>query len=65
MSMPIYPYKLNALHYFAMTSNVAGAEACFANKVKFTLDQFGKSPLDYAIATEDKLIIETILTGID
>jgi hypothetical protein len=63
--MPIYPYKLNALHYFAMTSNVAGAEACFENKVKFTIDSFGKSPLDYAIATKDKLIIETILSGID
>ena len=65
MKMPIYPYRLNALHYFAMTSNVTGAEVCFENKVKFTLDAFGKSPLDYAIATKDKLIIETILNGIN
>ena len=62
---PIYPYKLNALHYFAMTSNVAGAEACFEHGVKFTIDAFGKSPLDYAIASKDKLIIEAVLGGID
>ncbi len=65
MSLPVYPYKLNALHYYAMTSNVAGAQACFANKVKFCLDAFGKSPLDYAIETEDKLIIDAILSGIE
>lgn len=65
MMTPIYPYKMNALHYFAMTSNVAGAEECFKNRVKFHLDQFGMSPLDYAFETQDKLIIEAVLTGID
>ena len=33
--------------------------------MKFTLDSFGKSPLDYAIETNDKLIIEAILGGIE
>lgn len=65
LTTPIYPYRLNALHYFSKASNVEGARACFENKVKFSLDAFGKSPLDYAIETGDKLIIETILGGID
>ena len=38
---PIYPYKLNALHYFAITGDVEGAEACYAKRVKFTIDEFG------------------------
>lgn len=62
--MPIFPYRLNALHYFAMTGNVEGVEICFKNKVKFIKDVFGKTPLDYAIKTADKLVIEAILKGI-
>lgn len=61
---PIYPYRLNALHYFAITANVEGAEQCFKNKVKFMLDSFGKSPLDYAIESHDRLIIDTVMNGL-
>lgn len=47
-----------------MTANVEGAKLCFENKVKFMLDSFGKSPLDYAIESKDRLIIEAIMVGI-
>lgn len=35
LSIPIYPYKLNACHYFALSGNVEGIEKCFENKINF------------------------------
>lgn len=64
LSIPIYPYKLNAAHYFAMTGNVRGIEICFEKEINFIQDVFGKTPLDYANDSKDKLIIEAVLKGI-
>lgn len=41
-----------------------GIEICFEKDINFIQDVFGKTPLDYAIDSKDKLIIEAILKGI-
>ena len=35
LKLPIYPYKMNSLHYFAITGNGKAIETCFENNVKF------------------------------
>jgi hypothetical protein len=47
-----------------MTYNSEGIEFCLKKRVKWMTDIFGKTPLDYALKTGDRPIIETIMKGI-
>ena len=64
LKQPIYPYKVNALHFFALTGNAKAIRICFENNVKFIQDVFGKTPFDYAVQTDNKVTIQAILQGI-
>lgn len=45
----IYPYQVNALHYFVMKKNALAIQLCFKIGVPFLKDVFGQTPLDYAL----------------
>ncbi len=64
LQTPVYPFKLNSLHYFAMTHNADGIAFCFKKRVRWINDIFGKSPLDYALKAGDRQTIETVITGL-
>ena len=53
LQSPIFPYKVTALHYFVLSSNIEGIKFCFENGVKFGRDCFGSNPLDYALASKN------------
>jgi hypothetical protein len=64
LKLPIYPYLVNSLHYFATSGNPEAITYCFANEVKYLKDAFGKTPLDYALESKDKSALNAVVTGI-
>mmetsp|Transcript_22378 Transcript_22378/g.16862 ORF Transcript_22378/g.16862 Transcript_22378/m.16862 type:complete len:103 (+) Transcript_22378:952-1260(+) len=56
----IYPYQCNALHYFAISTNMEAITYCFANGVDFIVDIYGKTPLHYAKESHNVLMVDTI-----
>ena len=57
----ILPYRLNALHYFAITTDIVNVKICFENNVKFIKDTFGKHPLDYANESKNSVFIHQMI----
>jgi hypothetical protein len=55
---------LNALHYFVITKNLKGVEYCFICGVPFIIDDYGKSPFDYAKQSKNRKILDAVLKGI-
>jgi hypothetical protein len=53
LKTPIYPFFVNALHYFAIAANTDGITYCIENDVPFMNDLFGKNPLIYALESKD------------
>lgn len=50
----IYPFRINALHFFAISLNEDALAFCFKEEVVWTKDVFGKDPLDYAIESGNR-----------
>ncbi len=55
---------MNALHYFVITKNQKGVEYCFECGVAFIIDDYGKSPFDYAKQSKNRKILDAVLKGI-
>jgi hypothetical protein len=49
LKTPIYPYRVNSLHWFALSGNNEAIEYCIQNGVKFQYDIWGKNPRYFAI----------------
>ena len=47
-----------------MSCNADGVQYCFAKKLKYCADIFGKTPLDYAVKSGDRVTIDIMLEGI-
>lgn len=56
----VYPFRFTSLHYFTICGNVDALEFCFKKRIKWTKDVFGKDPLDYALESMDKSVLEAI-----
>lgn len=61
---PIFPYRVNALHHFAISGDEEGVEKCFKNKVPFVTDIFGKTPLHYAMGANDQATLNAVVKGL-
>ena len=64
LRMPIYPYRVNALHYFALSGNDKALSYCLQNGVLFTYDCFGKSPLNYAIKSQNLNCVNALFASL-
>lgn len=64
LKTPIYPYRMNSLHWFALSGNNEAIEYCIQNGVKFMYDIFGTNPLYFAIKSSDLTSINSIYKGL-
>jgi hypothetical protein len=60
---PVFPFRVNALHYFALIGDEDGVATCFKAEVKFVRDAFGKTPLHYAMAANDQATLNAVVKG--
>jgi hypothetical protein len=61
----IYPFKLTSLHYFGSIGNKDAIATCYEAGAKFIIDQFGFTPLDYAIKSKDLAAVNAIYQGLN
>ncbi len=67
MKYTVAPYNLNAVHYCVISLEtkgidycINGLQFCLENEVPFLTDSFGKTPLEYALDTQNRRLIDKV-----